>query len=298
MFAIPLLVAAAAVATLPRRLPAVATGSTERPRLDLGGAVLATLGISAASYGLTASNSRPWTDISVWLPVVAGAALVVAFLLLERRVRDPLLPPSFLTRPCRVAGLAGMMAAAAGSLLLEYVLSLYLQRVHGWTGLGVAAAFLPFAVVLLGANTLGARLVGRFGAAGTMLGGLLLSAAGMGLLAAIGPTTAYLPGILPGSVLLAVGLSTVFSGAAVLSTSNVSARQAGLAGGVLNTAMELGPTVGFALLMTVAATQLDAVAGYAWAFGAAALCYLAIALGAAVLARSGAHRACEVPATP
>lgn len=116
----------------------------------------------------------------------------------------------------------------------------------------------------------------------------------MGLLAALGLKTVYVRGILPGSLLLAIGLSLVFSGAAVLSTTNVPQHMAGLAGGVMNTAMELGPTVGFALLMTVAATQVDVVSGYAWAFGAAALGYVIIALGTAILTRSGAHRTCEV----
>jgi MFS family permease len=294
MFAVPLAVAAFGLVALPRLLSDA--GREQRPRLDLGGAALATLGISSASYGLTASNDHAWGSTTVWLPLAIGVALLLCFLHLERRVPDPLLPPSFLTRPCRLVGLAGMLAAAAGSLLLEYVLSLYLQEVHGWTGLGVAVGFLPFAVVLLASNTLGAPLVGRFGAARTMTGGLLLSGAGMGPLAAIGHDTDYLPGILPGSVLLAIGLSLVFSGAAVLSTANVPQRQAGLAGGVMNTAMELGPTVGFALLMTVAATQTDEVHGYAWAFGAAALAYLVIAVAVVAITRTGANAACEVVA--
>ncbi len=300
MFAAPLAVAVFGLVALPRLLGERAAGAPAgpRPRLDLGGAVLATLGISGASYGLTASNDHAWRAATVWLPLAVGVALLACFLIVERRVRDPLLPLGFLARPCRVAGLVGMLVAAAGSLLLEYVLSLYLQQVHGWTGLGVAAGFLPFAVVLLATNVVGARLVGRFGATGTMTGGLLVSGGGMALLAAIGRETDYLSGILPGSVLLAVGLSLVFSGAAVLSTANVPQRQAGLAGGVMNTAMELGPTVGFALLMTVAVTQADPVRGYAWAFGAAALLYVAIAIVVVGLTRAGAHMACEVAASP
>lgn len=294
MFAVPLAVAALGLVALPRLLPGAAAG--QRPRLDLGGAALATLGISSASYGLTASNDHAWSSAMVWLPLAIGVALLLAFLLVERRVGDPLLPLGFLARPCRVVGLAGMMAAAAGSLLLEYVLSLYLQEVHDWTGLGVAGGFLPFAVALLASNTFAARLVGRFGAASTLTGGLLLCGAAMGLLAAIGRETDYVSGILPGSVLLAIGLSLVFSGAAVLSTANVPQRQAGLAGGVMNTAMELGPTVGFALLMTVAVTQADAVRGYAWAFGVAALVYVAIAVAVLALTRTGAHAACEAVA--
>lgn len=300
MFAVPLAVAAFGLAALPRLLPETTAGGPGglAPRLDLGGAVFATLGISSASYGLTASNDHAWSATSVWLPLAIGVALLTCFVMVERRVHDPLLPLGFLAQPCRVVGLVGMLVAAAGSLLLEYVLSLYLQQVHGWSGLGVAAGFLPFAAVLLAANTAGARLVGRFGAAGTMTGGLLMSAGGMGLLAAIGRDTDYLAGILPGSVLLGVGLSLVFSGAAVLSTANVPQRQAGLAGGVMTTAMELGPTVGFALLMTVAVTQADVVRGYAWAFGAAALLYAAVAIVVLALTRAGAHAACEVAPSP
>ena len=297
MFAVPLVVAVTGLVALRRLLTADADVTDGRPGLDVGGAVLATLGISLASYGLTASNDHPWASTTVWAPLLVGAALVLAFLLLERGVEDPLLPPGFLTRACRAVGLAGMMSAAAGSLLLQYVLSLYFQEVHGWSGLGVAAAFLPFAVALLGSNTLGARLVARFGAAGTLTRGLLLSAAGMGLLAAIGRETRYLPGVMPGSVLLAIGLSLIFSSAAVLSTANVPHHQAGLAGGVMNTSMELGPTVGFALLMTVAATQADVVRGYAWAFGAATLVYAALALVTVALARGSAYAACDVPST-
>ncbi len=106
------------------------------------------------------------------------------------------------------------------------------------------------------------------------------------------------PGSCPARSCLAGGLSLAFSGAAVLSIANVPQRQAGLAGGVMNTAMELGPTVGFALLMTVAVTQADPVRGYAWAFGAAALLYVAIAIAVVGLTRAGAHMACEVAASP
>lgn len=300
MFAVPLAVATYGLAALPRLLPEAAPDGTDepRPRLDLRGAALATLGISIARYGLAASNEHAWASPTVWLPVATGVASLFCFLFVERRISDPLLPPSFLTRPCRAVGLAGMMSAAAGSLLLEYVLSLYLQEVHGWSGLGVACSFLPFAVVLLVSNPLGVRLVGRFGAARTLAVGLLLCGAGMASLAPIDRQTDFLAGLLPGSVSLAIGLALSFSGAAVMSTGNVPRHQAGLAGGVMNTAMELGPTVGFALMMSVAAVQTETVHGYAWAFGAAAVVYLAIALAAFALTRTGAVAACEAAPQP
>lgn len=79
MFSVPLAVAVAALVTLRRHLPAEAEPGAGRPGLDLGGAILATLGISLASYGLTASNDRPWSSALVWAPLAAGVALLLVF---------------------------------------------------------------------------------------------------------------------------------------------------------------------------------------------------------------------------
>jgi len=153
--------------------------------------------------------------------------------------------------------------------------------------LAVAVAFSPFAVTLITTSQVAARLVDRFGAARITVTGFLVAALGLGALAGIHRDTAYVSGVLPGMALLAAGMSLVFSGSAVLSTTSVSQRQAGLAGGVMNTAMELGPTVGLAVLMSVAATQTDVVQGYAWAFGAAGAVYLVLAFLGTTLTRRG-----------
>ncbi|MGK9234411.1 MFS transporter [Inquilinus limosus] len=291
MFAVPVLVALAGLASVRGVLPADRTDDAVRPGLDPAGALLATAGIVLASYGLIASGEHPWGSAAVWGPLAAGAALLAAFLGVERIVRDPLLPPGFVPSPCRIVGLLGMLLAAAGSALIEFVLSLYLQGAREWSPLATALAFLPFAVALMAANHLAPALVGRFGPARVTVAGLLAAAAGLGLLAGIDRGTDYAAGLLPGMVLLAAGMSLMFSGSAVLSTMNVPQRQAGLAGGVMNTAMELGPTVGLAALMAVSATRPDAVDGYAWAFGAGSAAFLAMALAAAALLSRTACRA-------
>lgn len=284
MFAVPVLVALAGLASTRGPLPADrADGAAGRPGLDPAGALLATAGIVLASTGLIASGEHPWSSAAVWGPLAAGAALLAAFLGVERIVRDPLLPPGFLASGCRGAGLLGMLLAAAGSALIEFVLSLYLQGARAWTPLATALAFLPFAMALMATNHVAPALVGRFGPARVTVAGLLVAAGGLGLLAGLGRDTDYAGGLLPGMVLLAAGMSLMFSGSAVLSTMNVPQRQAGLAGGVMNTAMELGPTVGLAALMSVAAARPDAVDGYAWAFGAGGTAYLVTALVAAPL---------------
>ncbi|MGX9115997.1 MFS transporter [Mesorhizobium sp. BHbsci] len=291
MFAVPVFVAMVALATTSVLLPMDRDDrSAHRPRLDPIGALLATFGIAVGSYGLIASGDHRWMSLPVIGSLVASGILLSAFVMLERKTKDPLLPPSFLVDSCRITGLAGMLLAAAGSVVIEYVLSLYLQQVKGWSPLMTAIAFLPFAATLIVANCLSPPLVGRFGALPATGGGLTVAAIGLGVLAGIANDTIYLSGLLPGIVLLAAGMSLVFSGSAVLSTMKVPQHQAGLAGGVMNTAMELGPTIGLAVLMSVAATQNDVVQGYRWAFGAACLFYLAAAAAAAAmrLSRQGA----------
>ncbi|WP_438484847.1 MFS transporter [Streptomyces sp. S186] len=286
MFAIPVLVAALALALTRPLLPAgPAPASRARPGLDPAGAVLATLGISLASYGLILSEDHPWASAAVLAPLAIGAVLLGAFLALERRVRDPLLPPGFIRTPHRIVGLAGVLLAAAGIGLVTFLLALYLQQIRHWSPLATAGAFLPFTVALIATNRAAAPLVARFGAGRITIAGLTIAAAGLALLATIDPNTTYVLGLLPGLILLPAGTSLAFSGSAVLITADVPEHQTGLAGGVMNTAMELGPTVGLAALMAVAATQTNVVAGYAWALGTGAAVYLTAALTATALIR-------------
>ncbi len=279
MFAVPVAVSLLGLSASAGLLPRGVNESTEhRPGLDPVGAVFATLGISLSSFALIATDDHGWRSAMVLVPLLTGFVLLAAFFAIERRVRDPLLPPGFILEPVRLTGLFGMFLAAAGSGVVNFVLSLYLQQVLGWSPFMTAMAFVPFAVALIVMGRVGGPLVGRFGPARMTGIGLLIAAVGLALLTQLAPDTRYLPGLLPGIVLVAVGISFAFSGSAVLSTANVPQHRAGLAGGVMNTAMELGPTVGLAILMAVAATQIDTIAGYAWAFGTAAVTYLVAAL--------------------
>ncbi|MFJ3934976.1 MFS transporter [Streptomyces parvus] len=286
MFAVPVLVAAIALLLTRRLLPAdPADASAAPPGLDPAGALLATLGISIGSYGLILSGDHPWGSPHVLVPLAIGAVLLVLFLMVERGVRDPLLPPGFTMEPRRLVGLVGILLAAAGTGLVTFLLSLYLQQQQDWSTLATTGAFVPYTLALIVANQLAGRAVGRYGAGAVTIAGLAAGAAGLALLTGIGPDTSFTLGLMPGAVLLAAGTSFVFSGSAVLTTTNVPAHQAGLAGGVMNTAMELGPTVGLAALMAVAATRADVVVGYAWAFGAGAVVYLVAALAATAVIR-------------
>ncbi|SED42321.1 MFS transporter [Streptomyces sp. TLI_105] len=264
-FAVPIAVTATALLLAPRLLPGPAQASGSRRPLDLPGALLATAGITLASYGLVLTDARPWGSAPVLVPLLAGLVLLAAFGAVERRAADPLLPPDFLRDGRRALGLAAIGLTAAGTATVFVLLSLALQQRRGWSALLTSAAFVPFAVALLASGRLAGPLIGRYGPGRVTAAGLGTAAAGLGLLAATGFDTSapYAYGLLPGLLLLPAGAALSFAGAAVLATDGVPAHRAGLAGGVLNTAMELGPTVLFAALLTLGGDAVSLAAAAA-----------------------------------
>ncbi|MFC8508382.1 MFS transporter [Streptomyces sp. NPDC057411] len=269
-FAVPLAVTAVALLLGPRLLPAAApTGAA--PGLDLPGALLATGGITLASYGLVLTDARPWGSPDVLVPLLLGLALLAGFALVERRAAEPLLPPAFLRDRRRGLGLAAVAVTAAGTAGVFVLLSLGLQQGRGWSALLTSGGFVPFAVALLLAGRAAGPLIRRYGAGRATAAGLGTGAVGLALLAATGldPSVPYAYGLLPGLLLLPAGAAVSFAGASVLATEGVPPGEGGLAGGVLNTAMELGPTVVFAVVLTLG-TDAASLAATALAFAALA----------------------------
>ncbi|MEN4807107.1 MFS transporter [Pantoea agglomerans] len=285
MFLIPVLVAFLGMFLIRRMMPPVEKGATISKELDRKGAILATLGISTGSYGLIMSGEYPWLSSHVLVPFITGLLLIIIFFKVEVKVKSPLLPPDFIRQPTRLIGLAGILLAAAGMGLITLLLSLYLQQLRGWSSFTTSMAFIPYTFGLLMMNRAAGPLVMRFGAMKVMISGLLIGSLGLTLLSQITLNTDYSLGLLPGLFILPAGASLVFSACAVLSTTNVPLHQAGLAGGVMNTAMELGPTLGLAILMSIAASRLELINGYAWAFGSAAIFYLIAAVLACIFGK-------------
>lgn len=250
-FVVPLAVAVTALVLTPRLLPH--TAPNRGRTLDLPGALLATAGITLASYGFVFTDTEPWSSADVFVPLIGGTALLAVFLYAERRARDPLLPTRFLLDRRRALALTAIALSACGTAMTFVVLSLHLQQTRDWSPLQTSAAFVPFAVALIASGRAAGPLIVRYGARAVTTAGLGTGAAGLALLALTGldAHTPYPYGLLPGLVLLSAGTAASFGGAAVLATEGVPQQQTGLAGGVLNSAMELGPTALFAVLLTL-----------------------------------------------
>ena len=255
-FALPAAVAAvAAVAAMaaPRLLP---PGAPPTPaKLDLPGALLATLGIATISYGLVTAGDQGWASRGTVISLLAGTVVLAGFVTVEYRSAAPLVPLRFLRSTRRVAGLAALAMAAAGHASIGFFLALYLQQVRGLSPLVTTAAFLPFLLTLPLAGSAATRLLTRFPPYAVATGGLVTAAAGLLLLGQLAVDTPYAGTLLAGLLVFPAGAALTFAAATVVAVQDAPAHQGGLAAGLVNTAVELGPTLGLALLVSLAGTR-------------------------------------------
>ncbi|MEU4834763.1 MFS transporter [Streptosporangium sp. NPDC023615] len=267
VFLAPVVVSAVAVTVLPGLVPA--DPPPRGGRIDWPGAVLVTAGLTALTYGAERSG---WT-------VLAGVALLVLFALTQWRSPAPLTPLPFLRgRALPLTAVTLCAGAMAGGFFL---LSLYLQQVRGLSPLWTSAAFLLSAPAVLVSGPLAGRLVPRLGTRRVLAIGTAVAAAGLLLLGLLDAPYA-------GLVVFPCGTGMTFSAAALAVMGDTRADEAGLAGGLLNTAMEIGPPLGLAALVLLAGAHPDPPSsGHAFALRSAAAALVITALFAAFPRRGG-----------
>jgi MFS family permease len=293
VFAIPLFIAVIAVLTAPRLIP---DGPAPIPlRLDVPGAVLATAGLTVLSFGFVQIGEEHWLSSAVLMPLVAGALLLAAFVAIETRVPAPLVPLGFFASRKRCAALLIVLLAGAVSATLFFFLALFFLEVQGWAPLRTSAAFLPFGLVLLVVGGMTGRFIAGVGARAVVAAGLLIAAVGLFVLARLEVDSAYGGLLLGGLLVFQVGVGLAFGSATVAAVAGVPDDEAGLAGSVVNAAQQIGPTVGLAILVSIATAHTGRLAasgfdlptattgGYAFALGVAGVACV-VAAGFAVIA--------------
>src|SRR6266550_3406715 len=219
------------------------------------GALVIVLSLLLAVYAIVNGNQNGWTSAETLGLLGVAVALLATFLVIESRVRSPLVPLGlFNLRNIWVSNLVGVFWAAA-MFAWFFLSALYLQLVLGYSPLEVGLSFLP-ANLIMGAFSIGlsAKLVMRFGFRKPLATGLLLAAAGLLLFVRAPVDGNFLVDVLPSMILLGFGAGIAFNPVLLAAMSDVEPSESGLASGLVNTSFMMGGALGLAVLATFAAT--------------------------------------------
>ncbi|WP_338763691.1 MFS transporter [Nocardia vulneris] len=245
----------AAVAVIGAGLTLGRTVPQQKNALDLPGAALVSTALFGIVYGFAHAESDGWSNPLTLGFLLAAVVLLAVFVQVERKVPNPLLPLRILLDRTRAGAYLSVFFTGVGAFALFLFLTYYLELVRGYSPLRTGVAFLPMVVALMAAATLTpTRLLPRLGVKATIGTGFLSAAAGMVLLTGIGLDTAYLVPVLPGLLLLGLGMGAVFAVSMQNATARVAPDDSGVASAMVNTMQQVGGSIGTVLLNSIAAT--------------------------------------------
>jgi MFS family permease len=230
-------------------------------RFDLPGALSATLGITLIVFALVQGPSLGWGSPAVLAGAVAGVLSLTSFALIERRSRDPLVPPPLLANRnlSTAAAIAFLFWATFGSVL--YFLTLYFQNVHGYDALDTGLAFLLPTSVVVASSALAGRVATRCGVRPTLVGALAVGALGAAMLGLGMSADGSYWALVPGLILISIGDGTVFTTMFIAAGTGVDDAEQGVASGIASTSTSVGAAVGLALLVLIATAGTDGLSG-------------------------------------
>ncbi|MQY25366.1 MFS transporter [Nocardia aurantia] len=286
VFPINVPIGAVLIAVAATALPG--TPRERRGRLDPIGTITATAGLGALVFGVMRGGEHGWTSGQTLVPIGAGVVLLLGFLTAERYLAtSPMMPLRLFGIRRTAAGNAMLLWFGAVPIAMWYFTSLLLQEVLGYdalrSGLGQTPAAVTFVIVARWAALLLTRCGARVPV--TIGSGFLL--AGFGLLARTHAGSGYLTAVLGPTLLVATGIGLVFPTLMAVATADTPEADAGIAGGLANTASQVGGAVALAALATVASTRTGASGTTAALASGYDLVFLVAAGVAAALAVAG-----------
>ena len=291
VFFVNIPVGLAVLAATPRWVP---RGSRSGGRVDISGSLAVTAAISLGVFGVIRAPELGWGSDDVVLSVGASAVLLAVFVAIQQYRRDPLVPGRILRIPNLVPSNLVMALLGAAWVPMWFFLNLYLQQVLGYAPFKGGAALLPMTVAIMilmvGVTE---RIVARFGFKRPLATGMVVLAAGLGLLSTASADGAFITDVLPGSIIAAVGMSLAYIPAMLAAMGSAAPEETGLASGLVNTTYQVGSALGLAAMTAVATTVSDGAAnpvaltdGFSAAFiGAAGIALAGAAIAAARLRR-------------
>jgi EmrB/QacA subfamily drug resistance transporter len=235
--------------------------SQDRPRIDFPGVVTAFLGLFGLVYGFSNAETHSWSAPLTIFSLAASVVLLSSFVLIERRASHPLLPLHIVLDRGRGGAYAAIALAGSGVFGVFLFLTYYLQQNLGLSPLVTGVAFLPLtAMIVITSTTVQTKVLPRTGAKPLIAGGMALGIIAMLSFTRLAPGAGYADHILPGLLIIGVGMGAVFAPAFGTATLGVDRSEAGIASAMVNTSQQVGGSVGTALLSTLFAS---AAASYA-----------------------------------
>ena len=234
-------------------------GHARASSFDVPGAVLATGGMLLLVFALVKAPSQGWGSARTIGELAGAIVLLALFVLNESRSREPLLPLSIL----RVRGLAAadatQLIAFAGFATMFFFLTLYMQNVLGYSPVKTGLAYLPLCVAIGIAAGGAGQLLSRVGTRPVIAVGALITAGGVYWLSRIPVHGSFLTDLLPGMLVLSVGIGAMFVGVSTAANAGVRPDQAGLAAALLNSAQQVGGALGLAVLSAISTARANAL---------------------------------------
>jgi EmrB/QacA subfamily drug resistance transporter len=236
-------------------------GDPARPRIDVPGVLVASGGLFALVYGFSNAETNSWSAPVTIVALVLSVVLLAAFVAIERRVAHPLLPLHIVWDRARGGAYASIALAGSGVFGVFLFLTYYMQENLGFSPLKTGLAFLPMTgAIVVTSTTVQTQILPRFGAKRIVTGGMTLGLIAMLFFTRLKPGSGYVADVLPGLIVVGLGMGCIFAPAFGTATLGVDRTEAGVASAMVNTSQQVGGSVGTALLSTFFAT---AAASYA-----------------------------------
>jgi len=234
--------------------------SQVKPKLDIPGVLLVSSALFCLVYGFSNAATHGWHTPSTWGFLVAGVALLVVFAIWQGRAASPLLPPRIVLDRNRGGAYASMLIASSGMFGVFLFLTYYLQQTLAYSPVVTGFAILPIAGgIAIAANLSTIVLMPRIGPKPLVATGFVVAAGAMTWFAQLGPHTGYVDGVLGPIILTGAGLGMVIAPSINTGTFGVAPRDAGVASATVTVGQQLGASIGTSLLNTIFAS---AVASY------------------------------------
>ena len=256
IFFVNLPIAAVAMALVPRYVRESRADGLAR-HFDVWGAVTVTASLMLLVYGLTQSTNNGWSSWKTIGSLVASSVIMAIFLAIEVRSHSPLVRLGiFRKRTLTGANIVGLLL---GTMIfgIFFMLSLYMQQVLGFTAMRTGVGYLAVALTAVVSAGISQALVTKLGVKPVLTTGMVLLGSGMVYFTQISPAGSYMADLLPGFLLIGVGMGFSFVPISIAALAGVDGREAGLASGLINTTQQIGGALGLAILATVATTRTE-----------------------------------------